>query len=630
MSLSLIGCSRPGSIRYALSAAGQNKTELEKVLKHYADGQDNQKLEAARFLIANMPWHTAMTGDYEAYYSSADSMLSSTMGDDAKMEKLDSLGKLFQVSYAEDIRTIKADFLISDIDRAFRQWRAGEWARHLDFSDFEEILLPFTCSQNQPLSDWRDSLYGFALADLPHLKECYDYENAPRAAVCRVNDALKAMVGKQKWLHTVEAPTIYRPEVFVKLPGARCDEYAEVATLIMRSKGLPVSIDFTPQWPDRLYGHTWCVMRSVRGKNTMFNPFATNPDYPHYINSRISKVFRRTYSPNKEYVRLFEREKGKVPGIFKDPFFSDVSQEYFATSDLEVQLFKKGNKGKTAYIAVFDNYKWKPVFWGKIRGHKAIFKKMGRRIMYIAMTYGNGTLKPASRPFYVDDFGKITYVSHFHKGSVDALMERKSPMFQNVYIVNKTLHGGLISASDKPDKGFSQICTIPDWPLTSGKITIGDRKFRYWKFSTGEKQLTDIAELYFYENGSKTPLTPVSLAKGQADSAMSIIDNDPLTYFRAAGDSSTVVIDLGRPASISSLSYIKRGDGNAITPGDTYEIFYWDDNKWTLHSRIKANNINIRVKGLPEGDLFFIKDVTRGEQNRIFRWDNKNKRVIWN
>ncbi len=625
-----IGCSRLGSVRYALSAAGDNRVELEAVIKHYEKAGDKQKLAAARFIIANMPGHKSMVGDYESYYRSADSMLVSTINDDDKVRKLDSLSKKFAITYQESIKIIKSDYLISDIDMAFSQWREGEWSRHLDFMDFEEILLPYTCSQHQPVYDWRDSLADFAIADVPHLKECYDYENAPRAAVCRVNDALKSMIAKQKWLHTVNAPTIYRPSVFVKLPGARCDEYAEVATLVMRSKGLPISIDFTTQWPDRLYGHTWCVMRSVRGKNTMFNPFAVNPDYPHYVNSRISKVFRRTYSFNRDYIHLLRQQKGRVPNIFADPFFKDVSKEYFVTSNLKVRLLKGKNIGKTAYIAVFDNYGWKPVFWGDIHCKKAIFKNMGRRIMYMAMVMKKGVLVPASLPFYVDDFGNVTYISRSMQKTVDVTIDRKSPMFQNVYIVNKTLHGGIVSASDDPKKGFHTVVKIPDWPLTSGKISTNNKKFRYWKLSTGEGQITDIAELYFYESGESVPIHPVTLAEGQEDSSKIVIDNDPLTYFSAAGDSSTVVIDLVRPVAVSSISYIKRGDGNAITPGDTYDLYYWDDSKWVLNRVIKAVDVTITVKGLPYGGLYYIKDISRGQQNRIFRWDDERKRLIWN
>ena len=43
------------SLEHALSMAGENRVELEKVLEYYKN--DSLKLEAARFLIRNMPFH---------------------------------------------------------------------------------------------------------------------------------------------------------------------------------------------------------------------------------------------------------------------------------------------------------------------------------------------------------------------------------------------------------------------------------------------------------------------------------------------------------------------------------------------------------------------------------------------
>lgn len=57
--LLLAGCSEDNRyLRDALKAAGENRTELEAVLEHYRTlDNDPQKLEAAKYLIANMPGH---------------------------------------------------------------------------------------------------------------------------------------------------------------------------------------------------------------------------------------------------------------------------------------------------------------------------------------------------------------------------------------------------------------------------------------------------------------------------------------------------------------------------------------------------------------------------------------------
>lgn len=53
----------------ALSLAGTNRTELERVLSHYQNAP--QKLEAAKFLIRNMPGHYSFadTTEVKPYYN---------------------------------------------------------------------------------------------------------------------------------------------------------------------------------------------------------------------------------------------------------------------------------------------------------------------------------------------------------------------------------------------------------------------------------------------------------------------------------------------------------------------------------------------------------------------------------
>ena len=46
---------------------------------------------------------------------------------------------------------------------------------------------------------------------------------------------------------------------------------------IMRSKGIPVMMDFIPQWPVRSGRHYWNVMLDNRGKNVVFLATESDP-----------------------------------------------------------------------------------------------------------------------------------------------------------------------------------------------------------------------------------------------------------------------------------------------------------------------------------------------------------------
>ena len=49
--------STPTKVERVLKLSGNNRTELENVLRHYAQARDSQKWKAACFLIENMDIH---------------------------------------------------------------------------------------------------------------------------------------------------------------------------------------------------------------------------------------------------------------------------------------------------------------------------------------------------------------------------------------------------------------------------------------------------------------------------------------------------------------------------------------------------------------------------------------------
>lgn len=624
ISLLLLSCADP--VDLALDYAGNNRKELEKVLDYFEAKGDETALQAAEFIITNMPGHKSMYGCYVDYYDEVDSLFSKGLSADDAYGVINKVSDSYgnTIGYDYDSHIISSEYLIKDIETAVSQWTQGQWATHLDFDEFCEWLLPYTCSSSQPLDNWRADLEPFAKGYIDDLYVCDDYAANPRAAICRVNNILIGMIEKQKWMHSSYGHPISRPETFAKLPGATCEEYAEVAVRVMRSKGIPVGIDFTPQWPDRLYGHYWCVFPNLRGKTTMFNPFSTNPDYPHYSHAEFAKVYRRTYAPNKEYLRLIRKYKGNIPAIHSDVFFKDVTDEYMRTADIKVNLLNGIHPcRKDAYIAVFDNNEWRPVSWGKIRMGKACFTGMGRRITYVVLGYVNDELVPISRPFYLDAQGEvIEYVmNETHK--INVRLWKKYPMFQHVFRIHNVLHGGYIEASDNEDFSNAEtVAVLPEWSLTSGHEYISQsQSYRYWRLCADNEESCDMAELFFFDNEGR-------LFEPCNTSVLS--DRDPLTNYSAEGNILKEFVDFGNPVMVDKIGYVRRGDGNAIIPGDSYEIYYWEDSReWVFHSRHTASDIFLDIQNIPSGTLYYIKGLSRGVQHRIFSIDAQTGEIVW-
>ena len=115
-------------------------------------------MEAARFLIRNMPGWYSYEGD------ELDSIHHLLVGvcegrPISKREKnkwnrmsFNSLSKIY------DAQVITAEYLIDNIDLAFEVWRKYPWNRNLPFDDFCELILPYRIA-DEPLSDWRKLYY---------------------------------------------------------------------------------------------------------------------------------------------------------------------------------------------------------------------------------------------------------------------------------------------------------------------------------------------------------------------------------------------------------------------------------------------------------------------------------------
>src|ERR1035437_7191812 len=144
-----------------LQFAGDNRPELEKVLKYYGQSPANElKLKAAQFLIENMDAHTFYRSkSLNNYYASLDSISSLNHISEPISNKQDSLIEALKEPNTEnleevsDLKVVSADFLIDNIDRAFEAWKLP-WNKELSFENFCDYLLPYRVSDEYPAA-WR-------------------------------------------------------------------------------------------------------------------------------------------------------------------------------------------------------------------------------------------------------------------------------------------------------------------------------------------------------------------------------------------------------------------------------------------------------------------------------------------
>ena len=288
-------CSSPHSeaIEDALRQAGKNRKELEKVLKHYS--ADSLKLRAAEFLIVNMP------GKYSEYYNApwndaATVFLRWTSSSNKRMVIDEyNLGKLV---VEDDLTHITAAYIINNIDLAFKVWQETPWGKDIPFDVFCETILPYRLD-TEPLENWRKKALA-SFAD-PYKSFLNDSAITSVDACIRINDLLP------RFRVDSDFPPMNFSQLMASARGT-CDAMAAIAIFSMRALGIPVTLDYTPRWPNMNVGHSWnSVYDNAAGNYVSFMGADFNPGIPHSGKYSVKyKAFRYTFG--RQNINLNERD----------------------------------------------------------------------------------------------------------------------------------------------------------------------------------------------------------------------------------------------------------------------------------------------------------------------------------
>jgi len=636
----LISCSETTPLDRALKLAGDNRPELEKLLSHYnQEPGDSLKYKAACFLIENMPGHYsyADTGNIEEYYDAVDSIASLYYG----KEKYDSLFQDVSLKYLQkqdyiyDINFITADFLIDNIDRAFFVWQNAPWAEHVDFEDFCEYILPYKVEDKQTLDNWREYFSDSYNKSLDLLQYSDRLRNlatpACQTVITNLRDSVPMRINTES-----NVISIRRMNTLTRIPHGPCDDYSALVNAVLRAKGFPVAMDYTPQWPFRSMGHVWNILHINFGKNISFNGIDTDIKNYHREDHTMAKVFRRTYAVNKELETLLFSEK-YVPPTFRSQFIKDVTSEYLKTEDIEIPV--RNNEHKYIYLAVFDNANWVPIYWAKVKSGKAIFRDMGKNIAYLPVAYGQSGNIPVANPFILDARGKIRHLNPDTIANQTTVLHRKYPVFGQMHQFIHNIVDIEIQVSDNQNfKNVVRLDTTKNYGIHSEEIIFDiPETHRYWRFYKGTPGggNFNIAEIFFFEKDSIKPLygkilgTEGSYHNRKSDNKEAAFDGDALTIFDAPwAEENWVGMDFGEPVPIEKIVYYPRSDGNLIEMGDEYELVYWQDTGWKSLGKQVAKGVSLQFDNCPDNALFLLHNHTKGKEERIFTYEN-NKQVWW-
>lgn len=389
----------PPEVTAALDSAGDNRAELERVLTTFAADTDTLKLHAAYYLIGNMEGHCFATyrlvdtldneiphnvldyPDYTALTAAFDTL-----------EQQHGVLDFVNGEKINDLETITADFLITQINYAFRAWREKPWTRNFSFEDFCRYILPYRGS-NEPLEPWRETFWDKYRGIDTLMTDPTD----PIEAAQLINDDVMSWFGfdPRFYYH----PTDLGITEMLAIGKGRCEDMTNATIYAMRANGLAVTSDYTPHWANSGNNHAWNAIVLPDGRVTPFMGAECNPG-KYTLANKLAKAYRKMFNNQEDNLIFQDRKQEKVPGWLAGKSYLDVTADYVDVCNPAITFARDiPDSVDPAYLCVFNSGEWRAIHWGRIIDGAAMFTDMGADIAYLPALYLNEKIVPFGPPF---------------------------------------------------------------------------------------------------------------------------------------------------------------------------------------------------------------------------------------
>lgn len=610
---------------------GQKSYEkiCQEVSAYYARSNDKQKIQAADFLLSNMKYHYFYDSEVlQKYYKGVDSISKkykypSNISNYSNLN--DVLGSLEvgkKVCY--DYEYISSKELISNIEAAFDSWRKGNWATHIKFDEFCEYILPYRFGTEYPemlRNEYKDEYMPYAMKALSSDDRKYSAYWAAKSVCDGIKKKNFRLNDKAMSFSDVEMPV----QVIYKMNMGQCYQLAKMTATIMRSCGIPVALDYTPQWPNRSGNHTWNSLKDNKGKNV---PFVGADTYPGVIGKAeddMPKVYRYTYAYQANSVwAIAKRYNEMIPPTLNTPFIKDVSDEYFDGTVVKVKPQKMSSEKHLVYLSVFNNQYWVPVAGKEYKGEEVSFESMGRNILYLPVFWGRNGSIPCGNPVYVSPSGEQYSFVPDHERLQTITLTRKFPVLGRMYDYAKMIVGGRLEASDDADFKTStvlhEIDRVPQMWWNNYSVSV-KKPYRYYRFSAPYNCKCNIAEMRFYDKtGREVSYVPLcdDYARNK-NNVNKVNDKTYLSYYESIHFMKAWVGgDFSTPVEISRIEIMPRNDDNHVVTGHLYKLDYLENGMLVTVSVKKAVADSISFDKVPKGALMILHDLTAGMEERFF------------
>lgn len=604
----------------ALDFAEKNRGELQKVLSHYKN--DNKKLKAAIFLIENMPQHYSL--EIPNYDRWKELKVKSVL-DSEHFSKQDSLEieSLFQkclyMNKVYDSKVITADFLIQNIDFSFKIWENSNWSHAYTFEEFCQSILPYRIG-HEPLQLWKKQYYQEFSPLVDSLKDEKD--------VIKWCDALVrhfSLIGFPNNELIKKEPPVYDALFLKKHKIGGCKESSSFFAYVMRSLGIPVNIDILFYSNQLKQAHYWNSVKDSTGTTVPF--WLEKKAHDVHVERGLNdddvrpkwKIYRNSYKIQ-EKIYLKGLKDHYLSKILNNCTLEDVTKDYYGENKLDVETNVRDT------LVFLTRHYLLPIDAAPVRHGKATFTNIGSNMVYFLYYYSGSNLIAANYPFYFD--GKeINYLIPDEKNIQKIKLTRKRSISNRIKKHLDNALGIRFEAIDNEGSTNELLHEITDTIRTNYNLYKVDRhrKTRYVNCTSSSDKYLEIADLTFYKDTlKKEPIPYIITNKTDTSQISKICDNDPLSYYTNEKKGDSIIIKFEYNAMIKYIQFVPRNDDNFIRIGDEYELFYHIGKGWGWKSLGKQKaKTNYLYYNVPQNALFWLKNLTRGSEEQLFIYDNK-------
>lgn len=195
------------------------------------------------------------------------------------------------------------------------------------------------------------------------------------------------------------------------------------------------------------------------------------------------------------------------------------------------------------------------------------------------------------------------------------------------------LNSRIEGAYEKDFKHPVVLCTVKD--VKNRKLTIKNtdssqqkKPFPYIRYYPDTGSHCDIADLFLYgKEGEVLSGEVFGAFPENYDKYTKIFDGKSTTsYHSSVSTGDWVGIKLSSPKPIYEVGLTPRNRDNFIDVDNEYELYYLDK-EWKSLGKMFAHSDSLVFTDVPKGALLLLSNLTRGQQERIFTYEEG--RQVW-